>query len=566
MLLLHYGLTLPARLIMSCILFLSSLTLAEHIWEIDLGIDDWLYNNAQLDAKMSQSARPAFLSAIISTLLAIGMLLVSLRRHTVAQLLAFIGFTMMYASVLGNFYTAFGLFSRALYVSIRFNVSVSLLLWSSAVLLYEPRSGWMALIHHRFANRKSFKYILCYFLMTVPVVVAAYLFILEGTQFSKASGILIILLIIAIISIPVMHQLLVRLKKLEQHLKKANKKLTIALHASGLGVWDIDLSTGIVTQSEKIAEIFGHPFTEKTSVKRLIKQVYAEDRTHIRREFTAVSKMELVDTEIRILLPELPVQWIHVCGEAETDEQGNPVRIFGTMKNITSRKEKERSKDEFISVVSHELKTPITSIKAQAQLLERKFSGSADQATAMMLKRINLQIGKLTTIITDLLQAGQVEEQKLTLRKEEYLFRLMVEETVAEIQRTTTTHQLLIDNHEEITCIGDKERTCQVLSNLLTNAIKYSPSGDKIIIRLTEQENQIHCSVQDFGLGIAAEKQARIFDRFYRVSGERNNVISGFGLGLYICSQIIRRLNGKIGLSSIPGEGSVFYFSVPKII
>ncbi|RYY20307.1 MAG: HAMP domain-containing histidine kinase, partial [Sphingobacteriaceae bacterium] len=216
--------------------------------------------------------------------------------------------------------------------------------------------------------------------------------------------------------------------------------------------------------------------------------------------------------------------------------------------------------------VSHELKTPITSIKAQTQLLERKFSKSDDQTTAMMLQRINLQIGKLMTIITDLLQAGQVEEQKLILRKERYLFRLMVEETVAEIQRTTTTHQLIIDDHEEITCIGDQERTCQVLSNLLTNAIKYSPAGGKIIVRLSEQESQIHCSVQDFGLGISAEKQLRIFDRFYRVSNERNSVISGFGLGLYICSQIIKRLNGQIGLSSVPGEGSVFYFIVPKVI
>ncbi|RYE17341.1 MAG: hypothetical protein EOP42_32460, partial [Sphingobacteriaceae bacterium] len=360
--LLYHGLTLPARVLIICILTLSSLTLFEYVWNIDLGIDNWVYTSTPLGTETDWLGRTSFLAAVVSILLSAGMLLLSLKKYTVAQLLAFISFTLMYASLLGNFYTFSGLFSKTLYTSIRFNVALTLLLWSVAVLLYEPKGGWMALIHQRFSNRNSFKYILCYFFFTVPVVVAAYLFILEGTQFSKASGILIILMVVAIFSIPIMHQLLIRLKNLEQHLKKTNKKLTIALNASGLGVWDMNLLSGVVTQSEKIAEMFGHSFTEKTSAKMFMKQVYAEDWRHIKQAFKAVYKMQPLDTEIRISLPEMPVQWIHVCGEAEYDDTGNPVRVFGTMKNITSRKEKERQKDEFVSTVSHELKTPITSI------------------------------------------------------------------------------------------------------------------------------------------------------------------------------------------------------------
>jgi signal transduction histidine kinase len=295
--------------------------------------------------------------------------------------------------------------------------------------------------------------------------------------------------------------------------------------------------------------------------------VYADDREQVRQAFTEALKSGTLEVQCRVMLPDSRLHWLLIFGETKYDESGNPCRILGMMKNITNRKEVERHKDEFISTVSHELKTPITSIKAQTQILERKFSKSTDPTTAMMLQRINVQVNRLNTIIKDLLEAGRAENTVLPLRKEAFDFEKVVVETVAEVQTTTTTHQLIIENTNEITCVGDKERVCQILSNLLTNAIKYSPGKDKVIITMQEHDQQVSCSVQDFGLGIAPEKQGRIFERFCRATGSQNGgTISGFGLGLYISCELVKRLGGKIGLNSSPGKGSVFYFSIPRII
>ncbi|RYY06315.1 MAG: HAMP domain-containing histidine kinase [Sphingobacteriaceae bacterium] len=180
-----------------------------------------------------------------------------------------------------------------------------------------------------------------------------------------------------------------------------------------------------------------------------------------------------------------------------------------------------------------------------------------------MLKRINTQINRLSSLVSDLLEAGQIGEQQQLLRREEYFFNEMVEDIVAEIQRTTFTHQIIIEKNPQVSFLGDRERTSQVLSNLLSNAIKYSSGQDKVIVKVDVEDQNLICSVIDFGLGIPVERQAHLFERFYRVPADNNYKVSGFGLGLYISAEIIKRLHGKIWLSSTPGKGSAFSFSLP---
>ena len=350
-----------------------------------------------------------------------------------------------------------------------------------------------------------------------------------------------------------------------KHYEQSEKRLNMALAYSNTAIWEMDLETRAVIRSDNHDLLFGYEkpldnWSLETYQKHLLPE-YAMPLKDAIENLTAGAELNFT---ARILLSEgSEVRWIHLQGRKEPGDKDVPAKLLGTVNDVTREKTAEKHKDEFISTVSHELKTPITSIKAQAQILERKLSATDDQVTALMIKQINMQIARLGILIKDLLDAGSLDEHKLLLRSEEFGFNEMIEETVEQVQQTTA-HELIIEHNPVIICVGDRERTSQVLSNLLTNAIKYSPKENTVIIDVTEKDGHIICSVKDFGIGIALDKQQYIFERFYRALSIQGHVISGFGLGLYISAEIIKRLQGRIWLASTPEQGSTFYFCIPK--
>lgn len=350
----------------------------------------------------------------------------------------------------------------------------------------------------------------------------------------------------------------------KKQLEESERRLNIALQYSKTAVWEMNLNDFSVIRSDSHDEIFGYnkPLNEWNK-EHYLQHLVPEDLIGFEDAVKTLISEGVIDYKGRIYTVNKAIKWLHLQGKVEYEQEGKTAKVIGTIKDITREKIAEQHKDEFISTVSHELKTPITSIKAQTQLLERKFSNSPDVGTATMLKRINLQINRLATLVSDLLEAGRIEEDSLLLRKEKYKFNEMVDDITAELQRTTSSHQISIANNPLINCFGDRERIGQVLSNLLTNAIKYSPGQNKVVVSVENPKNQIICSVQDFGLGIYPNRQPHIFERFYRIPADNNYVISGFGLGLYISAEIIKKMKGKIWLTSNPGEGSIFYFSIP---
>ncbi|MEO8854970.1 MAG: HAMP domain-containing sensor histidine kinase, partial [Ginsengibacter sp.] len=175
---------------------------------------------------------------------------------------------------------------------------------------------------------------------------------------------------------------------------------------------------------------------------------------------------------------------------------------------------------------------------------------------------MNLQINRLNYIIQDLLDVTRIEANKIRFRRDFFNFSNLVKEIVDEVQMTKQSHQIEMAHSETANIYADKERTSQVLTNLLTNAIRYSPNADKVIVSTKVLDDYVICSVQDFGSGIEREKQSKIFERFYQVV-EVNRSNAGFGLGLYIASQIVQRQNGKMWVESEAGKGSTFYFSLP---
>jgi len=231
--------------------------------------------------------------------------------------------------------------------------------------------------------------------------------------------------------------------------------------------------------------------------------------------------------------------------------------------DITKRKELERQKDDFIAVASHELKTPVTSMKTYTQVLKRKFERQGDNAAAESLGKIDTQINKLSSLIVDLLDATRTETGNLHLRQETFDLDTLVCEVVETTQLTTQKHKISIKGNTNALISADRDRTSQVLVNFLSNAIKYSPRSSTIIVHLKATKKEVRVGVQDFGIGIPSDKIDYIFERFMRVSGPQMETFSGLGLGLYISSEFIKRHKGTIGVESEIGDGSTFYFTIP---
>ena len=220
-------------------------------------------------------------------------------------------------------------------------------------------------------------------------------------------------------------------------------------------------------------------------------------------------------------------------------------------------------RDEFFSIASHELKTPVTSLKAYTQLLLMDAGVNCDAQQKNMLERMDLQINKLTALINDLLDTSKIENGHLNYNKEDFELQNVVSQAIAVVQPISTDHEIIFKNDTQVKVSGDRDRIAQVINNFLTNAIKYAPDSKKIIVELNIRHSKAICSVQDFGKGIATEEQQKIFERFYRVSGNNLHTFPGLGLGLFICKDIIEKHGGKIGVDSEKGKGSTFYFELP---
>jgi len=222
-------------------------------------------------------------------------------------------------------------------------------------------------------------------------------------------------------------------------------------------------------------------------------------------------------------------------------------------------------RDEFFSIASHELKTPVTSLKAYTQLLLMDAKEDEHSQHKNMLERMDLQINKLTSLINDLLDTSKLENGHLVYHKEPFLLKDLVTEIIEDVTVTSLNHDVLFNSESNSKVFADRDRIGQVISNFLTNAIKYANDSKKIIVAIKDVDHKVICSITDFGKGIPADEQEKIFERFYRISGHNLNTFPGLGLGLFICKEIIEKHDGKIGLQSEVGKGSTFYFELPVV-
>ena len=239
------------------------------------------------------------------------------------------------------------------------------------------------------------------------------------------------------------------------------------------------------------------------------------------------------------------------------------VKWIGTNTDIHEFKMLQRQKDDFLGIASHELKTPLTSVKAYAQILESKLRKEGDASKTTLVNKMGRQINKLTSLVGDLLDVTRIEPGKLQFREEYFDLNLLAQEVIELMEASTSSHVVLTDFQPTPYVFADRDRIGQVITNLITNAIKYSPGAKKVNVSIQTTGERVQLAVQDFGIGIPADKKDMVFEQFYRVESSSGYSFAGLGLGLYISSEIIHRQKGKIWVESVEGQGSTFYFTLP---
>ena len=248
------------------------------------------------------------------------------------------------------------------------------------------------------------------------------------------------------------------------------------------------------------------------------------------------------------------------------DERGDLLGKVAVLQDITSFKEVDRLKSDFVSQVSHELRTPLTSIKGYIDNLKDGIAGKLKEKQIDYLNRMSKNADHLAILISDLLDVSRIESGKMPLIPTTFSLQNLIEEVVKNLRPILDAKQLeLLLNPfpGERGIQGDHDKLEQVITNLLVNAVKFTPPGGRITISLERNEKYVKASIRDTGIGIPAEKQSRIFERFYRVEPESSSKMNGTGLGLYIAKNIIEMHGGRIWVASEVGNGSEFSFTLP---
>jgi len=280
----------------------------------------------------------------------------------------------------------------------------------------------------------------------------------------------------------------------------------------------------------------------------------------------AIANGTPLNVEARIKKVKDQQYYHHLLRATPVKEGERVVKWVGTFTDIEEQKKAEKRKDEFLSIASHELKTPLTSIMAYLQLLERSMDSDKESKgteASRYLHRTQAQLDKLHGLIADLLDISKIESGKMMFNKKPFEFEPLFNSVLDIIRQTNPDYTIIIKGCPKAKIFGDDVRVEQVLINYLTNAIKYSPDNKEIIVETRRTEGgQLKVSVIDHGVGIPEDKQSFVFKKFYRVE-ESSHRFQGLGLGLYICSEIIRRHNGTFGVVSKTGKGSEFYFTFP---
>ena len=279
----------------------------------------------------------------------------------------------------------------------------------------------------------------------------------------------------------------------------------------------------------------------------------------------AASKGIALESEMRFKDINGIYRWHLNIASPILNEQGEIIMWVGSTTDIQRIKEEDQRKSDFIGMVSHELKTPLTTLSAVIQVADRKLKNSEDRLLAGLMENANLQVKRMSNMINGFLNVSRLESSKLIVEKKEFELDKLIEEVVEESLLLASTHSIIYSSGAPVTIRADRDKIGSVLTNIISNAVKYSPLGTLVNLNYEVLETNVRISVKDEGIGLSQENKERIFDRYFRVDSDQTQHIAGFGIGLYLSAEIIHGHKGEIWVESEPGKGSTFYFTLPLL-
>jgi len=358
-------------------------------------------------------------------------------------------------------------------------------------------------------------------------------------------------------------------------------RLELMLSASGTGFWEWDVASGKLVWSDAIFDQHGlPPGGDAPDFPTYLQMLHPDDRQRFGQAIAdALAGERDFDLEFRIVWPDGSVHWTRGAARVFRDADGMPLRMLGTGQDIAERRRVETERDDlllqerqaaefreaFIDVISHELRTPVTTILGAAQILARADRPLDGSPRDSLLDDIHLEAERLHRLVEDLLVLTRAERGRLVVDAEPLAIERLLARVVTGVEPELPTIALTVDLPAGLPIVsGEATYVEQVLRNLLGNAAKYSPPGTPVIVTATRDGDAVAVRVLDAGPGIPAGSEQRLFELFYRAP-EQARVASGSGIGLFVCKSLVEAMGGRVWAARRPEGGAEFGFTLPVL-
>jgi len=353
-------------------------------------------------------------------------------------------------------------------------------------------------------------------------------------------------------------------------LSESEERLKISQQIARVGTWDWDITNNNVIWSEELFDLLEEdPQHCKPSFESLLKKVHSEDRDDVKQQITHALENNLsYRIEYRLTTPNSNTRYVCEKGRIDRNDQRQPIRLIGVIVDITEQKKLEQMKDEFISVISHELRTPVTSIRGAMGLIAgRALDLNSPQASSLVDIALR-NCERLVGLVNDLLDMEKLTAGKMKLNLETHEIAQLVASSVQENQPFAEHYQVtyIVENP----CYPgsakiDAIRFMQIMANLLSNAAKFSPADSVVTIRVLKNHDRIRVAVEDHGLGIPEKFHCKIFEKFQQADSSSTRQKGGTGLGLSICKALVERMDGHIDFQTEVNKGTTFFFDLTEV-
>jgi PAS domain S-box-containing protein len=366
---------------------------------------------------------------------------------------------------------------------------------------------------------------------------------------------------------------------LAEDVETRDERLELMLSASGTGFWEWDVESGALTWSDAIFRQHGlEPAPEAPGFVAYLDMIHPDDRAAFESAIgsTVEGGADTFELDFRIVWPDGSVHWTHGAGRLFRDETGRPVRMIGTGQDITERRrileDRDRLLDDerragafreaFVDVISHELRTPITTIMGLAQILARPGRADDESSRMALLEDVRSEAERLHRLVEDLLVLSRVERGRLEIEAEPIEPRRLLDRIVSHEARELPTIEVETDLEPDLPIVaGESTYVEQIVRNLLNNAAKYTPAGTRVSVSARKVEGTVEIRVTDDGPGIPATSIDRVFELFYRDPAS-SRLVAGSGIGLFVCASLVEAMGGRIWASRVPEGGTEIGFSL----